>query len=236
MTIPVWQRTNGWREIFTRIFEPWAVQVSVYPEWLVNPQTNRRLKLDFLCHEIRLAIRLEGVEGSRKSQRPRRLSLEEEEQKQSRDDARVVVCRQHGIELLVIDVTQDSIRPIFRELDVKFSQIKRQVDDETVLTEINQSRAKASELARRVKNVEGLKLFADLWSDRQYDVPTSEQSAPAQTVTFTVGMDVEHAVFGLGTITEAVPSGNDTILTVDFLDVGPKTLAASLVADKLTPF
>ncbi len=239
MTIPTWQRTNAWREILSRIFADIDVQINVYPEWLVNPQTKRRLKLDFLAMSLGVAVRLEGVEGKAKSNRPRRLSLEEEDQKKERDDARVVVCREHGIELLIIDVAADLIRTPFRELDVKLSQAKRALSDPELVAQITQARSTAADLQRRLKSVEGLALYADLWSDRQNkllleaDKVSAVEAAP--TITYRVNMDVEHTVFGLGTIVEVSESGGDTILTIEFLDIGRKTLAASLLADKLTP-
>jgi hypothetical protein len=48
-------------------------------------------------------------------------------------------------------------------------------------------------------------------------------------------MEVEHVTFGPGVILATTPSNGDTLLTVDFVTTGPKTLAASLVADKLYP-
>jgi hypothetical protein len=48
-------------------------------------------------------------------------------------------------------------------------------------------------------------------------------------------MEVEHTAFGPGVVIAINPSGNDTLLTVDFITAGQKTLAASLVGDKLRP-
>lgn len=233
MTIPVWIRANAWREIFTRIFEDWQIQVNVYPAWLINPETGRRLKLDMLCPEFDLAVRFEGVQ--RKGQTRSRPSLEEEEQEQIRQKARVDICEQHGVSLLVIDVTADNVKTLLQEVDITLSQIKRNVTEPTLQDKINQARTTASTLTRHLKTARNLKIYADLWEDRQYQLAkpkaTSEPAAPA--LELTAGMDVEHAVFGLGTVVSTEPSGHDTVITVDFLEVGRKTLAASLVADKL---
>ena len=62
--LPVWLITNAWREILTRIFDGLEVKLNFSPEWLVNPATNRRLKLDMLCPQVGLAVRLEGLQGN----------------------------------------------------------------------------------------------------------------------------------------------------------------------------
>jgi hypothetical protein len=48
-------------------------------------------------------------------------------------------------------------------------------------------------------------------------------------------MEVEHTAFGPGVVIAATPSDDDTLVTVDFITAGQKTLMASLVADKLRP-
>jgi hypothetical protein len=37
---------NAWREILARTFDGFFEQDNVSPEWLINPATKRRLKLD----------------------------------------------------------------------------------------------------------------------------------------------------------------------------------------------
>ena len=112
---PIWQITNAWREILARIFTDFEVELNFSPEWLVNPVTNRRLKLDLLYPEIGVAVRFEGLQGKQRRQRP---SLEEEEQQQIRGLARLEVCRAQGIELIVIDVIDDTPKSNFRNIDL----------------------------------------------------------------------------------------------------------------------
>ncbi len=81
-----WINVNAWREILSRVFDGFAVQYEVTPEWLVNPGTNRRLKLDLLYPEIGVAIRFMGLQGTGRHQRP---SLEEEEQQSNAGDCRL---------------------------------------------------------------------------------------------------------------------------------------------------
>jgi hypothetical protein len=233
--LPVWIKTNAWREIFARIFQKIQVKNDIFPEWLVNPATNRRLKLDLLYPEIGVAVRLEGLEGK---QRRRRLSLEEEAQQRVRLQARADVCRAHGIELIVINV-DDIPAIIFRAIDEALSRAGQRIKNVEVSRNISQARATAANLSRRIKSDHDLNLYADLWQDRQYQIPESKPSATSvptgQAISFVEGMEVEHTIFGPGVVVAVTPSGDDTLLSVDFVTAGQKTLAASLVGDKLTP-
>ena len=80
-------------------------------------------------------------------------------------------------------------------------------------------------------------LYADLWQDRQYQEqrPISATRAAAPAITYKEGMEVEHTVFGPGVVLTTTPSNGDTLVTVDFITAGKKTLAASLVGSKLIP-
>lgn len=233
-TLPVWRVTNGWREIFARIFENVTTQFNVTPEWLVNPATNRRLKLDLLYPELHVAVRFEGLQGQK---RRRRLSLEEEAQLQVRQDARVEVCRQHGIHLVVVNVATGQPPRVFQQLDVALSRTKAGLPDPALRQQITRARSLITSLSVRVRTLEDLKLYADLWADRQYQLsePAEAPAAPPSAVTFTAGMEVEHTAFGPGVVISTAPSNGDTLITVDFITAGQKTLAASLVAGKLLP-
>ncbi|NJN94834.1 MAG: hypothetical protein HC875_12415 [Anaerolineales bacterium] len=110
--LPTWQINNGWREILARVFAGMEIKLNLTPEWLINPATQRRLKLDMLYPAIGVAVRFEGAEVKQR----RRLSLEEEAQQRVRDDARVEVCRAHGIELILVDLSHETPKPPFRPL------------------------------------------------------------------------------------------------------------------------
>lgn len=232
--LPTWQITNGWREIFARIFADMETKLNVSPEWLVNPATKRHLKLDLLYPAIGVAVRFEGAEVT---QRRRRLSLEEEAQQRVRDDARVEVCRAHGIDLVLVDLSLETPKPIFQAIDMMLSRAGQRAKSAELLSKISQARTIAASLARQAPDYKNFKLYADLWQDRQYQVVTSSPTAtPAQrAVSFSIGMEVEHTTFGPGVVVAATPSDDDTLVTVDFITAGQKTFAASLVADKLHP-
>lgn len=232
--LPTWQITNGWREIFARVFTEFETKLNVSPEWLVNPATNRRLKLDLLYPQIGVAVRFEGAEIK---QRRRRLSLEEEAQQRVRDDARVEVCQAHGIDLILVDLSLETPKPIFQDIDQKLSRASQRIKAAELRSKISQARAAATALARQAQSYSNFKLYADLWEDRQYQVvaPVSAPAAPQakQPVSFRVGMEVEHTSYGPGFVVAATPSDGDTLVTVDFITAGQKTFAASLVTDKL---
>lgn len=231
--LPSWLVISAWREILARIFDGFEADLNVSPEWLVNPATKRRLKLDLLYPEIGLAIRFEGLESK---QRTQRLSLEEEAQIRVRDDARVEVCRQHGIHLVVVSVVENKPADVFRDLDLAFSRALDRLTDPHLRQNIRAARGTAAALSRKIIRSADLRLYADLWEDRQYQPSESAlaPSARAQTINFSPGMEVEHVKFGPGVVTAVEANGDDTLLTVDFVTMGQKTLAASLVADKLT--
>ncbi|MEW5959650.1 MAG: hypothetical protein AB1801_18145 [Chloroflexota bacterium] len=232
--LSTWQITNAWSEILARVFEHIEVKFNVTPEWLVNPATNRRLKLDLLYPQLGLAIRFEGLQVK---QRRQRLSLEEEAQQQVRASARVEVCRAHGIELVVIDVAAEHPHHVFREIDLGFSRAKQRTKNKAFIRQITQARTAAAALARRINSPGDLRLYADLWQDRQYRLAEPAPTSPpaGKIPAFAVGMEVEHTAFGPGVILAATPNNGDTLLTVDFVTAGQKTLAASLVAGKLHP-
>ena len=233
--LPTWVVANAWREILARIFENVETKHNVSPEWLINPATNRRLKLDLYYPEINVALRLEGLQAK---QRRQRLSLKEEEQERIRLQARAEVCRAHNIELVVINMG-DSPKDVFRALDTALGYVRQRAESGKLAQKISQVRATAADLSRRINSDRDLSLYADLWQDRQYQVLQPDLAEATVTagraVSFAEGMEVEHSVFGPGIVVAVTPSNNDTILTVDFVNAGQKTLAASLVADKLVP-
>ncbi|MCB9107006.1 MAG: hypothetical protein H6633_22575 [Anaerolineales bacterium] len=232
--LPDWMETNAWREILARIFAGVEAQLNITPEWLINPTTNRRLKLDILYPDLGVAIRFEGLRGK---QQRRRLSLEEEDQLRTRQDARVEICQQHGIQLVVIESGLAKPGDVFRQIDTAFSRAGQVMSDAGISQKLKTCRTTASSLSRKINRPADLKVYADLWHDRQYQVPEPSHEPPvnSETITFAEGMEVEHERFGPGIVLSITPAEGDTFVTVDFITAGQKTLAASLVGDKMTP-
>jgi len=237
-----WININAWREVLTRVLGGFAVQQDVSPDWLVNPETNRRLKLDLLYPEIGVAVRFSGLQGRGRRQRP---SLEEERQQEGRDTARTDLCEAHGISLASIDVIAGEPKAILRELREVLSRASRrlaksrrpQAEKGTLVERVSHARSRLEEIARRLRRVEDLKLYADLWEDRQYvDIPQPDPvSANGRSPSYAPGMAVRHAAFGDGVVQVVQADENDRLITVRFADGSQKTFAASLVSDKLVP-
>ncbi len=231
--LPVWKVTNGWREIFTRIFDGVKTVHNISPEWLVNPVTHRRLKLDMLYPDIGVAVRLDGLKGK---QRRSRLSLEEEEQKRIRDEARVQVSQEQGVQLIIVNIVTSKPKTIFQQIDTALSRVAQETFEKELLAQIKTARSTASTIMRQINSIDKFNLYADLWEDRQYRITEPEPTQPTTPkISYTEGMEVEHSTFGPGVVLSTTPSNGDMLVKVDFITAGEKTLAASLVGDKLLP-
>jgi hypothetical protein len=238
-----WINTNAWREVLARVFDGFVVQHDMSPDWLINPDTNRRLKLDLLYPEVGVAIRFHGLQARGRRQRP---SLEEEQQQKVRDAARAALCEAHGISLVGIDVVAGEPKAILRELSMALSNASRrlaksnlrQADKGVLIERVSRARSRLDAIARRLRRPEDLKLYAELWQDRQYaQIPEPKPLAPdGKPLTYAAGMTVRHPAFGDGIVQTVQPDGDDSLVTVRFADGTQKTFAASLVSDKLMPY
>ena len=118
---------SAWREILTRIFDGFTPQLNVSPEWLVNPDTNRRLKLDLLYPEIGLAVRFEGLRAGKQR---RRASLDEELLEKQRAYARETVCREHGVSLALLNLSTTEPRDVFYAMEEALSHATRMITND----------------------------------------------------------------------------------------------------------
>ncbi|MCB0196921.1 MAG: hypothetical protein KDJ65_33545 [Anaerolineae bacterium] len=232
--LPDWLEVNAWREIFARIFEGVNTQFNITPDWLINPATKRRLKLDMVYTNLGIAVRFEGLRGK---QQRRRLSLEEEEQLRTRQDARVDVCQEHGIQLIVVNTSTDKPRDIFQNIDTALGRANRNVTDEKIGQMLKACRLTASKFSRKITKPADLKIYAELWQDRLYQVPeaSNDSNGGDEPIDLVVGMEVEHEKFGPGVVVSISPNQDDTFVTIDFITAGQKTLAASLIGGKVSP-
>jgi hypothetical protein len=233
---------NAWREILARVFDGFAAQHDVSPDWLINPETKRHLKLDTLYPDIGFAVRFKGLQGRGRRPRP---SLEEEYQQKVRDVARADLCQAHGISLVTIDVASGEPKAIVRELRTALSGVSRRLakshpsktEKGFLIEQVSRARSRLEAIARRLRRMEDLKLYAELWQDRQF-IEASEPELPSPnspSVAYAPGMTVCHSAFGDGVVQDVRPDGDDCLVTVHFADGAQKTFAASLVSDKLTP-
>ncbi len=232
---------NGWREVLARIFTGLDANLGVIPEWLVNPDTGRRLKLDYLYPEVGVAVRFVGLEGTA---RKRRKSDEEVADDGAREDARAAVCREHGVILISIDPDGEP-REALRGLEMGLARAAAQLAlspapqdyKQKYMPLLGQARRVAGEFTARLTTPQKLNMYAEMWWERQAalsaEAPAVRPAAPARK--YKVGMEVEHVRFGPGRVTALTPDRGDTRVTVLFVEAGERIFAASLVGDKLLP-
>jgi hypothetical protein len=239
----MWNHLNAWREILARVFEGFSERRDVTPDWLVNPDTNRRLKLDVVYPDIGVAIRYSGLQVGNKS---RRLSLDEESKQRVRDTARARVCLEHGILLVQIDVTAGEPLPTMHELRMALGDASRRLAQShrphhqktRLMEQLSQARSRMDDIVRRVRGAEDLRLFADLWQDRQYAAgapPSDETASAVASVEYAAGMAVRHTTFGEGYVVAVQREPAGQLITVCFRDGALRKFAAHLVCDKMSP-
>lgn len=240
---------NAWREIFARVFDDADLQSNVSPDWLINPATRRRLKLDYLCQSVGVAVRFSGLTG--KGRRRGEWEILEEEQ---RDQTRDELCRLRGVQLAVIDPFDDPVKQMDRFLMV-LSRARRMtaLDSRT-----NREKGVSMDaLAAAVQSANQLRFtlsrnpeqtvatLAEAWRDREVNIATSLQEAAAvkapqptrsqqhALAQIACGQRIVHTHFGDGVVTEVSREGVDKRIKILFDGDQERTFLASLLADKL---
>jgi len=232
---------NAWREILERIFTGFTGQDNVTPDWLVNPQTGRRLKLDRYYADTGIAFRLTGSTGNRKSP----MSEQEIEEEAHRDATRQRLCSEAGVTLIAIDLYESEPSKVLSEIRSALGRAARLLAQsnrpQAVKTDLTQRLAKARQacdrLAPRVRGMGDLGLYAQLWEDRQYvrrDEPASKPPA-VKSNPFKPGMRVEHERFGDGRVVDIQKDAADPAIKVAFDDGSERAFMLSLVVGKMFP-
>lgn len=238
----------AWREILARTMEGFQVQENVSPDWLVNPATKRRLKLDLLYPEVGLAVRFVGLTA--KGQ-PRQSEWEELEEQQ-RDQTRAELCRLHGVELFLLDVDHPYPQEALLQLRTLLGRLSRQVahsqrseaEKADLMPRLAEARRRLDKITGRVRTPEDLALYAELWRDRLAALdasakapeasPAKRNGKPLRLPALEVSQPVNHVTFGRGQVVAVQGSGDDAVITVRFNDGRERTFRAGLVAGKLT--
>lgn len=232
----------GWREILARVMDGFLRQEDVSPAWLVNPATNRPLKLNQFYPEVGLAIRFVGLTA--KGQ-PRQSDAEAQTEAE-RDEIRADLCRQNDAELLLIDPDYPHPPELFQRLRSTLSRLSRTLaqsdrpeqDKLAFMPRLADARARLDDISRRVRSPEDLALFADLWRDREADVfAAARQTAPVvagPVASFQPGQVVRHERYGQGAVIGVHGAGPDAQVTVHFTDDSQRTFLAGLVGGKLS--
>lgn len=238
-------RWLAWREILAEVMEGFSAQENVSPEWLVNPETGRRLQLDVYYPDVHLAVHFVGAQPAA---RRRRVSDQELMAESARAAARRQVCRQHGVVLVNIDLTSSTPRKEMDKLHGGLSAATRRLAHASLPHErkvalmdaLATARRRLSALRDRVRGEEDLEVLAEKWRDRETVAARRARARRPNSTrppapTYRVGMRVDHPYFGEGVVTDVRPRNGDVEVEVDFVLKGKRTLLASLVGDKLRP-
>jgi hypothetical protein len=240
----MYQNINAWREILARTFAGFTEQDNVSPDWLINPATRRRLKLDKYYPEAGLAVRFLGLMAKGQG----RPSDEEVQETEQRDQLRAELCRLNGVQLFMIDPAEDVVKQLDSLLRLlsRASRTLAQSEQPPAFKQrwmpaLSLARERATALRERVAKdpTQMQATLADSWRDREATLanlvmePAPTPTRPV-TATFAVGQRVRHDRFGDGVITEMRADGNDQALTILFDATQERTFLLSLVYDKLT--
>lgn len=234
---------SAWRELLARIFDGFAAQDNISPDWLVNPSTNRKLKLDKVYPDVAIAVRFVGLTAKGQGRQSDLEVLENEE----RERARAELCRTHGVHLASVDPAEDIIKQMDGLLSVlaRASRALAQGDRPTqekaaLMTALAAARSRAEQLrSRLVQNPEQmLENLAASWRDREANLAV-ELNAPTPTnaqavaVVLATGQRVRHTRFGEGVVTRIDGSGAEAMISILFDAAQERTFRADLLADKV---
>lgn len=243
---------NAWNEILARIFINFRAQENVSPEWLINPATRRRLKLDRYYPEAGIAVRFIGLTAKGQGRQSDWEVMETEQ----RDQTRAELCRQNGVQLVLIDPEEDAVKQLDHLLRALASASRTLAQSERSLSHkqewmprISAARDKGTQLrSLLVKQPEQMMSnWAESWRDREAGFssavtetanpafsPVKSAVKPPPLTAYVSGKRVRHTRFGDGVITTITPQGEDLALSILFDGAQERTFLASLLQDKLT--
>ncbi len=235
---------NAWREILARVFEGFAAQTNVSPEWLVNPATRRRLKLDYYYPDAGFAVRLAGLTAKGQPRQSDWEALEDEQ----RDQTRAEMCRQNGVQLFLIDPMEDPVKQLdaLTRLLSRASRTLAQSDrpdreKARWMPKLAEARERVSGLRSRVDKApeQMMANLAESWRDREAGPPPAPEPLPMPAVAsvsakgLAVGRRVAHERFGPGVITAREGDGAEAKISILFDGEQERTFLLALVQDKL---
>lgn len=241
---------SAWREIFARTFDGFHRQENVSPEWLVNPATKRRLKLDLYYPEIGFAVRFVGITAKGQGRQSDWELLEEEQ----RDQTRAEICRQREVQLLLLEPLEEPVklmdmlaRLLLRTFRRTSSLDLPTKERQKLLQQLDAARICADDLRSRINRApeQMMNNLAASWRDREaglLEAPTPNESTAhnngaaqknAPPIQFEPGQRIAHERFGEGVVTACIPEENDMRITILFDGDQERTFLASIVQDKL---
>ncbi len=75
---------------------------NIRPDWLINPETGKKLELDCYCEELKIAVEVQGVQHIKPVIGYFHKNIEDFEAQQARDLIKVEECVKRGIHLITI--------------------------------------------------------------------------------------------------------------------------------------
>lgn len=205
---------RAWEEILLDVLGLFTLEKDAKPDWLVNPATGRRLKLDRYYPELKLAVRFTGltVKGHRQS-------IWEEKEDQEREETRKALCDANGVALVTVEPLGNHPADEIGKLCRGLSRTSRRIapskriphqDKVRALEKLAQARQECSALSRRVHRSEDLIPLAERYRDREsVKVQHSKQSSLLHSKqhgtsvllsTLRPGVRVRHEKFGSGVV------------------------------------
>ena len=240
----VYLAMSAWREALARIFEGYTEQDNVSPQWLVNPATKRRLKLDKLYPDAGIAVRFVGLTAKGQGRQSDWEVLEEKQ----RDETRVELCRLHGVQLATVDPAEDMVKQMDGLLSIlaRASRTLGQADRPARQKSQEMNRlAAARDRAEKVRaavarNPEQMvATLAEAWRDREAGVsvelntPAPTPAGPFKPLVLAPGQRVRHVRFGPGVVTRIDGNGPSALVTILFDAAEERTFQADLLGDKV---
>jgi hypothetical protein len=241
---------SAWREILARTFSGFAEQDNVSPDWLVNPATRRKLKLDKYYPEAAIAVRFVGLTAKGQGRQSDWEVMEAEQ----RDQTRAELCRQNGVQLATIDPNEDLVKQLDGLLSI-LARASRHLAQSSRpdaykmqwMPLLAAARDRAEKLRSAiVRDPEQMTInLADSWREREagiaLDLGSSAAAAPkprngsAANLVLSPGLRVRHLKFGDGVVTRIDGSGESATVAILFDAAEERTFMAGLLYDKLGP-
>jgi hypothetical protein len=239
---------SAWREILARTFAGFVEQDNVSPEWLVNPSTRRKLKLDKYYPDAAIAVRFIGLTAKGQGRQSDWEVMETEQ----RDQTRSELCRQNGVQLVTVDPSEDLVKQVDGLLSVlaRASRTLAQSSSPSAhksrwMPELATARDRAENLRSAiVRNPEQMTInLADGWREREsgvaLELSSPSTAAPklssgaAANLVLSTGQRVRHLRFGEGVVTRIDGNGDGATVAILFDAAEERTFMAGLLYDKL---
>jgi hypothetical protein len=241
---------SAWRELLARTFAGYKEQDNVSPDWLVNPATNRKLKLDKLYPEAGIAIRFVGLTAKGQGRQSDWEVLETEQ----RDQTRAELCSRNGVQLATIDPNED----IVKQMDALLSIMARASrtlaqgsQPDSYKVQWMPAMAAARDRAEKLRSAlakdpeQMIANLSDAWREREAggaldlsrsatpNGPRPANNGSLANMVLSTGQRVRHLKFGDGVVTRIDGSGESATVAILFDAAEERTFMAGLLYDKL---